>query len=274
VKFAQRSFFAGEVFVDLEDAQRRADQWCRVRAGMRVHGTTRAQPAVVFAQQEAPLLAPVPAEPYRIPYWSEVRVARDFHVRAQHAFYSVPYGLVGQQVTVRADDALVKIYHRGQVIKTHPRQPAGGRSSHDADFPPGTDVYARRDIARLAGMAAARGAQVGIYAERILESPQPWTRMRAVYALIGLCRTYGNEPVEQACAAALELDVISVGKIKSIVEKGTGAQAAQAAARAAQADAAAGKVSAARFARDPREFATTTGVRMQVLPGGGHDTHS
>jgi hypothetical protein len=29
-------------------------------------------------------------------------------------------------------------------------------------------------------------------------------------------------------------------------------------------------VTAARFARDPREFATATGVRMQVLPGGGN----
>ena len=272
VKFVQRSFFAGEDFLDIDDAQRRVEDWCRVRAGMRVHGTTRAQPAVVFAAKEAPLLAAVPAQPYRIPYWSEVTVARDFHVRAQHAFYSVPYGLVGQRVTVRADEALVKVYHRGQVVKTHPRQPAGGRSSDEADFPPGTDVYARRDVARLAGMAATHGAQVGIYAERILESPQPWTRMRAVYALIGLCRKYGDEPVEQACAAALELDVISVWKIKSIVEKGTGAAAALAAARAGQGTAT-GKATTARFARDPREFATATGVRMQVLPG-GHDTHS
>jgi len=268
VKFAQRSFFAGEEFLDLDDAQRRADDWSRVRAGLRVHGTTRLQPAVVFAERERPLLLPAPAGPYRIPYWCDVTVQRDFHVRAQRAFYSVPYGMAGQRVTVRADDVLVKVYHRGQVIKTHPRQPAGGRSSDAADFPPGTDVYARRDIARLAGQAAARGFSIGLYAERILESPQPWTRMRAVYALIGLARKYGNGPVEQACAAALELDVISVRKIKSIVEKGTGAQAAQAAARAGQADAAARKVTAARFARDPREFATATGVPVRVLPGG------
>jgi hypothetical protein len=74
--------------------------------------------------------------------------------------------------------------------------------------------------------------------------------------------------VEQACAAALELDVVSVPKIRSIVEKGTGAQAAQAAARARQAGDAARMVTAARFARDPREFAAATGVRMRVLPGG------
>jgi len=268
VKFAQRSFFAGEQFLDIADAQRRADDWCRVRAGMRVHGTTRQRPAEVFAEYELPLLLPLPAEPYRVPAWSEAKVQRDFHVRAQNAFYSVPYGLIGQQVTVRADDALVKVYHRGQVVKTHPRQPAGGRSSDAADFPPGTDVYARRDVDKLARMAAARGEAIGIYAARILDTDLPWTKMRAVYALIGLARTYGNGPVEQACAAALELDVISVGKIRSIVEKGTGAQAAQAAARARQAGDAAEKVTAARFARDPREFATATGVRMRVLPGG------
>ena len=180
----------------------------------------------------------------------------------------MPYGLAGQQVTVRADGTLVKIYHRGQVVRTHPQQPAGGRASDPADFPPGTDVYARRDVDKLARMAAARGEAIGIYAARILDIPLPWTRMRAVYALIGLCRTYGSDPVEQACAAALELDVISVAKIKSIVEKGTGKQAAQAAARARQAGDAAKAVTAARFARDPREFATATGVRMQVLPGG------
>jgi hypothetical protein len=92
--------------------------------------------------------------------------------------------------------------------------------------------------------------------------------MRAVYALIGLARTYGDGPVEQACAAALELDVISVSKIRSIVEKGTGAQAARVAARTRQAGDAAATVRAARFARDPGEFATATGVRLTVLPGG------
>ena len=267
VKFVQRSFFAGEEFTaGIADAQARVEGWCRQRAGMRIHGTTRARPAEVFAQLEAPALGPAPQQRYRVPAWSEAKVARDFHVRAHNAFYSVPYRLVGQQVTVRADGTLVKIYHRGQVIRTHPQQPAGGRRSDPGDFPPDTDVYARRDVDKLARMAAVRGEAIGIYAARVLDTPLPWTRMRAVYTLIGLARTYGNEPVEQACAAALELDVISVAKVRSIVEKATGAQAAQTAARQGQGDAP--TVTAARFARDAREFATATGVRMQVLPGG------
>jgi len=268
VKFVQGSFFAGEQFAGLADAQRRAVDWCRDRAGMRVHGTTRQRPAEVFAEREAAWLLAAPEERYRVPAWSEAKVQRDFHVRAQNAFYSVPHALIGQQVTVRADGTLVKIYHRGQVVRTHPQQPAGGRASDPADFPPGTDVYARRDVDKLARTAAARGEAIGIYAARILDTPLPWTKMRAVYTLIGLARTHGNDVVEQACAAALDLDVISVAKIRNIVEKGTGAQAARAAARERQAGEAARKVTAARFARDPREFATATGVRMQVLPGG------
>jgi hypothetical protein len=44
VPFARWSFFAGERLIDLADAQRRAEEWCRVRAGLRVHGTTQARP--------------------------------------------------------------------------------------------------------------------------------------------------------------------------------------------------------------------------------------
>ncbi len=219
----------------------------------------------MFAEAEQGALLPAPAERYQVPKWTQVKVHRDCHIRVGNALYSVPHALVGQSVTARADEALVKVYHQDTLIKTHPRQNAGGRSTDAGDFPPGTDVLARRDITRLAAQASAHGHHIGIYAGLILDTPLPWTRMRAVYALIGLARTHGDAAVDEACATALELDVVNVGKIKSMVEKGTGKHAAQEAARQAQAGAAAAK---ARFARDAREFATATGVSLHVLHGG------
>ena len=65
VPFVRRSFFAGETFIDLADAQRRAEAWCRERAGLRVHGTTQARPAEVFAAEEQPRLVPAPTERLR-----------------------------------------------------------------------------------------------------------------------------------------------------------------------------------------------------------------
>ena len=45
--------------------------------------------------------------------------------------------------------------------------------------------------------------------------------MRQVYRLLGLVRRYGPGPVDTACARALELDVVSVTKIASMLEKAT-----------------------------------------------------
>ena len=44
----------------------------------------------------------------------------------------MPGELIGPRVEARADSCLVKIYSRGQLIKTHPRKPAGGRSTDPA----------------------------------------------------------------------------------------------------------------------------------------------
>src|SRR5262245_15798534 len=98
VPFARISFFAGEHFINLADAQRRAEEWCRVRAGLRVHGTTQLRPAEVFADEEQPRLLPEPKEPYDLPRYSRPKVHRDHHVEVARALYSVPGNLIGCRV--------------------------------------------------------------------------------------------------------------------------------------------------------------------------------
>ena len=44
--------------------------------------------------------------------------------------------------------------------------------------------------------------------------------MRQVYRLLGFARRYGDGRVETACAQALALDVIDVGLIARILERG------------------------------------------------------
>jgi hypothetical protein len=138
VSFVRQSFFAGETFIDLADAQHRVEEWCRVRAGMRVHGTTQARPAEVFGVEEAPVLAPAPAELYDLPIYANAKVHRDHHIEVAKALYSVPGDLIGSRVDVRADRALVKIYARGQLVKPSP--PGPRRAGHRPRGPPlGTD---------------------------------------------------------------------------------------------------------------------------------------
>jgi transposase len=80
VPFVRALLFAGETFADLADAQRRATEWCRVRAGLRVHGTTQLRPAEVFQAEEQPRLLPAPTEVYDLPIYTTTKVHRDHHI--------------------------------------------------------------------------------------------------------------------------------------------------------------------------------------------------
>jgi hypothetical protein len=218
------SWFKGETFADISDAQRRVEAWCRTTAGLRIHGTTCARPAEVFAAEEASLLLPAPALPYDLPVYARPKVARDRHIEVAKALYSVPDWLVGGHVEVRADSKLVKVFWRGRLVKVHPRKPPGGRSTDPADMPAHKVTYATRDCDWLAAQAASYGDAVGAYARALLAGELPWTKMRQVYRLLGLARRFGDERTDAACRAGLDADVVDVGLIRRILEKGPGAE--------------------------------------------------
>ena len=95
VPFVRGSFFAGEAFAGLGDAQRKAEAWCAGRAGQRIHRTTQCRPAELFALEEAPRLLAAPVFPYDLPLYASPKVHRDYHIEVARALYSVPGALIG-----------------------------------------------------------------------------------------------------------------------------------------------------------------------------------
>jgi len=256
VQYVRGNYWAGETFTNLDDAQHAAERWCRQTAGTRVHGTTCARPAEMFTSAEQSKLLAVPGV-YDVPMFKTVKVHRDYHAEIAKALYTLPEQWIGATLDVRADSELVKFYHRGKLVKVHPRQPPGGRSTDRADLPEHKAGYALRDLDRLIAACAAHGPNIGIYAERILDDPLPWTRMRTVYRLQGLVRRYGAERVDQACSSALDLDVVSVNKIASMLERAT--------ENTTPALPQAVGHTPTRFSRDTSEFTSTT-TKLTVLP--------
>ena len=256
VQYVRGNFFAGEHFTGLADAQGRAKAWSREVAGERIHGTIQARPAQVFAEHEAGALMPLPV-PYDVPVLARVKVHRDFHVEVARALYSAPKEYLGCHLDARADSALVKLFHRGQLVKAHPRQQPGRRVTDPADLPAEKTTYAMRDVASLAKTARRHGDSIGVYADRLLDTDLPWTKMRQVYRLLGLVRRYGPGPVDTACSRALDLDVVNVTKIASMLERAT--ENTPPPPRPVLA-------ATARFARDPAEY-RPAGTQLTLLPG-------
>ena len=167
------------------------------------------------------MLAPAPTSPYDVPIYATAKVHRDHHIEVAKALYSVPGDLIGTRVDVRADRQLVRIFSRGQLVKVHPRQPPGGRSTDPEDLPSDKTIYAMRDLDKLQRLAAGHGDAIGAYAAALLDIPLPWTKMRQVYALLGLVKKWGPDRVNAACERALDAEAINVGLIGRMLERGT-----------------------------------------------------
>ncbi len=190
-----------------------------------------------------------------MPIYTTAKVHRDHHIKVAKALYSIPGNLIGQRVEVRADQTLVRAFLRGQLVKVHPRQRPGGRSTDPADLPAERTAYALRDLDHLRRLAAGHGPAVGAFAAALLDTPLPWTKMRQVYALLGLVKKWGADRVDTACASALDHEAINVGLIGRMLERGTENTTIQPPLP--------GVVVPARFARHPGHFATrvTGGAR-------------
>jgi transposase len=210
--------FAGETLHTIDAGRELARRWCLEEYGRRRHTRTQRLPLECFEAEEKPKLLPPPTLPYEVPHWCDPKVGRDHLAQVAKALYSLPTRFIGKRLRARADRTLVRFYERGTLVKTHPRQPPGGRSIDPSDFPAHKSAYALRDIAFLKRQAAEHGEAIGRFATALLEVPLPWTRMRRVYALLGLVRRYGAARVEQTCRVALAAEMLDVRRLERMLQ--------------------------------------------------------
>lgn len=81
---------------------------------------------------------------------------RDHHIEVGKSLHSVLGNLIGSHVDIRADRQLVKVFSRGALVKTHPRQAPGRRATDPDDLPAEKTAYAMRDLEHLRRLAAKR----------------------------------------------------------------------------------------------------------------------
>jgi transposase len=225
IPYVRENFFKGEEFIDCEHVQREAVKWCTNVAGMRIHGTTRKRPRIVFEEHEKALLLPLREERFDVPKWSTATVHPDHHIRFGSALYSLPTEYIGKKVEIRADSRLMRIYHQGAVIKTHPLVPEGRRSTDYEDYPKHKTAYAMRNCDYYIGKAKEVGTNCGSFMEQLLSGDFPWSKLRQAQKLIRLSEKYGAVRVEQACVRALSFSLIDVFRLDRIVKQAFGKEA-------------------------------------------------
>ncbi len=176
----------------------------------------------VFTGHEAPLLRPLPSEPYLYRTRKTARVHIDYHVELDGHCYSVPHHLVREQVELLFDERTVEILHGGERVALHPRSAAKGRSTTTpGHMPDAHRAYASWTPERIGSWAAQIGPKTASLAEAIMSSrPHPELGYRSCLGILRLAGKYGPERLEAAAGRALSCGARSYRSVKSILETG------------------------------------------------------
>jgi transposase len=216
VGHAKNTPLKGLRFESLEEAQRYLDHWEARWADTRIHGTTKRQVAVMFAE-ERPALQPLPLEPFRYYQYGERTVHLDGCVEIEAAYYGAPPGWIGRRVQVQWDVHQVRLLNpvTGQLLREHLRQARGRHRIQEQDRPKQTPLGTLQLLAR----ADKLGAQVGSLC-RGMHRKDGETAVRRIQGVLSLAKKHGAATVEDACTAALEVNVYDYRFVRRYLERG------------------------------------------------------
>jgi hypothetical protein len=221
VHYVQRNFMAGRELSDLHQANRDVRHWCLTTAGQRIHGTTKERPLARYQETEAAALRPLPATPYDLVIWKEVKLHRDCHINFDNAYYSAPFRLVGQRLRVQGGSQVVRIYTQEyELVATHDRAGrAGERITHPDHLPPEKLDGLYGDRATCQAVAQDIGPAAAEVVDALLADPIV-DRLGTVRRLLKLRQQYNDQRLEAACHRALRFGDPTYMTVKRILEKG------------------------------------------------------
>ncbi len=127
---------------------------------------------------------------------------------------------IGKHVDVRGDSALVRIYLKDELIKTHPKMPEGKRSTDFNDYPAEISPYTLRNANYQIGQGAKRNPAIGEYIEFLLSGTYPWHRLRSAQRLLRIADKYGHERCGAACTKAMAYSMYDVRRIERMLKNG------------------------------------------------------
>ena len=208
-------------FFSLAEANRAIAErvaWLNARPFKKLEGSRMS----LFAELDRPALRPLPPTPYEYATWKAAKVSIDYHVEVGRHYYSVPYGLVGERVDVRASARTVEVFARGRRVASHLRSSAVGRhTTETAHMPESHRRYLEWSPSRLVAWGEQTGPATGALVAAILRSrPHPEQGFRSCLGIFRLGRRHGEARLEAACARALAAGALSYRSVDSILKGG------------------------------------------------------
>ena len=183
---------------------------------MRRLGVSRRQ---LFETVEMPVLASLPDVDYQFAEWRVARVSLDYHVEIDGFFYSVPHGLIREQVDVRATTRTIELFHRGTRVAAHQRRYGGRWHGTDPDHMPSAHRrYAEWTPERFRRWGRSIGQNTeGLVLAILANRPHPEQGFRTCLGVLRLFKDLDPERAELIAARAIAVRALTYKSIASII---------------------------------------------------------
>ena len=201
-------------FENINEAQTYLDRWEERWADTRIHGTTKRQVSVMFAE-EKPALRELPLEPFRYYKYGERSVNLDGCVEVESAYYGAPPGWIGRRVQVQWDSLHVRLMNpgNGQLLREHLRTAPGRHRIDERDRPPRTPASTKHLLMR----ARTAGPNIGALCEQI-HGRDGEPGVRRILGVLALARRNGAPVVDEAAKAAIDLGAPTYRFLRNYLE--------------------------------------------------------
>ncbi len=178
----------------------------------------------IFHDEELPLLAKLPATPYKLAEWKQATVQFNYHISVNGMLYSVPYEFIKRKVDVRVTNTVIEIFYSHNRIASHRRLYGrkGQYSTVTEHMPADHQAYLEwngdcfRKWAERIGNNTCKVVNAILASQRVEQQSY-----RSCMGLLKLADKYSDQRLEAACQKALSYTASpSYKSIKNILVAG------------------------------------------------------
>ncbi len=218
VKYIRSSFWAGRTFQNFDDLCGQAAQWRDEVANKREHRSTRKIPRLHFDTEEKVALRAMNPHRYDTNEVFSRVVPPNFHIVHDTNRYSVPWTLVGMNVTVRINDREIRFFYNERLVAQHQRSYRKNQVITKSEHSKG--LLERKPGGTKDGWQLAAVKNLGPVMNDYLSLIRSGHRSvrSEVAKILALATVYGEKEVNEAAAELLKSAIVGVENMELLLK--------------------------------------------------------
>jgi hypothetical protein len=215
--FIENNFYPGRTFASIDDLNAQLRDWCD-RVNDRPKRTLGASPRALFTIEQ-PALKPLPIHIPEIYELHPRRVDVEGYISVHTNRYSVPVELIGRRIEARESADTIRIFDGHELVVTHRRlEPGAGQRVTLDEHRSGLRRKKKRPPHPEEQTLRAQSDVLSELIDR-LKKRYGGRGGKALKRLHKLFLDYPTEALVKAVSAALEHDLLDLGRIEQMVLK-------------------------------------------------------